>query len=154
MVSLVAKGKRKLTQDQVRQRIAADLRAIPDIRYWFMEENGQRRFQMVVSGRDGAAVNAAAAELTSQMKTLPLLALPTSTAELDRPELRVRPRADVAAELGVTTEAIAEAVRIATIGDVGPALAKFNAGDRQIPATPSGSSRIGRSSNPAATIAS
>ena len=35
--------------------------------------------------------------------------------------------------VGVTTEAIAEAVRIATIGDVGPALAKFTVGDRQIP---------------------
>jgi len=35
--------------------------------------------------------------------------------------------------VGVTTEAIAEAVRIATIGDVGPALAKLTVGDRQIP---------------------
>ncbi len=33
----------------------------------------------------------------------------------------------------MTTEAIAEAVRIATIGEVGPALPKFTIGDRQIP---------------------
>ena len=67
------------------------------------------------------------------MKTLSELAQPISTAELDRPELRVRPNQDLATELGISTEAIAEAVRIATIGDVGPALARFNAKDRQIP---------------------
>jgi multidrug efflux pump subunit AcrB len=88
---------------------------------------------MVVAGRDGAAVDRAAAELTGQMKQLPQLAQVVSTAELDRPELRVVPKPDLAAKLGVSTEAVAEAVRIATIGDIGAALAKFNAGERQIP---------------------
>jgi len=133
VVQLVGKKQRKLTLSQMKAAVARDLTRIPDIRFWFLEENGQRQFQMVVSGRDGRAVNTAAAELTSQLKTVPILAQPSSTAELDRPELRIVPRSDVAAELGVSTEAIAEAVRIATIGDVGPALAKFNAGDRQIP---------------------
>src|SRR5690606_2408776 len=75
----------------------------------------------------------AAADITSQMKRLPMLALPVSTAELDRPELRAIPDSELASMMGVTTEAIAEAVRIATIGDVGPALARFTLGDRQIP---------------------
>jgi hypothetical protein len=56
-----------------------------------------------------------------------------STAELARPELRVVPITDVAAELGVSTEAISEAVRIATIGDIGANLAKFDVGERQVP---------------------
>jgi multidrug efflux pump subunit AcrB len=38
-----------------------------------------------------------------------------------------------AAGLGVTTEAISDTIRLATIGDVGVNLAKFNAGDRLIP---------------------
>ena len=84
-------------------------------------------------GRDGAAVTHVAAELTSQAKRIPLLANVVSTAELDRPELRVVPITDVAAELGVSTEAISEAVRIATIGDIGANLAKFDVGDRQVP---------------------
>jgi multidrug efflux pump subunit AcrB len=56
-----------------------------------------------------------------------------STAPLDRPEIRVRPKPSVAAELGVTTDIIADTVRVATIGDVGPNLPKFDAGDRQVP---------------------
>jgi multidrug efflux pump subunit AcrB len=54
-------------------------------------------------------------------------------AGLERPEIVVRPRAEEAARFGVSTDQISEAVRVATIGDVGPALAKFNAGDRLIP---------------------
>ncbi|MGD9828007.1 MAG: efflux RND transporter permease subunit [Hyphomicrobiaceae bacterium] len=133
VVQLVPKKDRKLGQSDVKLAIAAELAKIPDVRTWFLNEDGQRSFQLVVAGRDGAAVSKVAAELTSQMKRIPLLTGVVSTAELERPELRVVPRTDIAAKLGVSTEAIAEAVRIATIGDISAALAKFNAGDRQIP---------------------
>ncbi len=133
VVRLAPKSQRQASQDEIERAIARDIERIPDIRYWFLQENGHRGFQMVVTGRDGEAVNAAAAEITSQMKRLPMLSLPVSTAELDRPELRVIPDSELASMVGVTTEAIAEAVRIATIGDIGAALAKFSVGDRQIP---------------------
>jgi multidrug efflux pump subunit AcrB len=133
VILAVPKGERRLTQAQLTREFAASLADLPDIRFWFLKENGQRDFQMVVAGRDGAAVNRIAAEITSQMKQLPQLAQVVSTAELDRPELRVLPKPDLAAKLGVSTETIAEAVRIATIGDIGAALAKFDAGDRQVP---------------------
>ncbi len=56
-----------------------------------------------------------------------------STAPLDRTEIRIRPKPAVAADLGVSTDIIAETVRVGTIGDIGLNLAKFNATDRQIP---------------------
>jgi multidrug efflux pump subunit AcrB len=56
-----------------------------------------------------------------------------SETSLDRPELRIQPRADLAARLGVSTESLSETIRVATIGDVGPALAKFDTGDRLVP---------------------
>jgi hydrophobe/amphiphile efflux-1 (HAE1) family protein len=133
VVMTVPRSQRKLTAGDLKQVFAQDLQQIPDIRSWFMQENGQRQFQMVVVGRDGPAVEKAAAGITSEMKRLPLIAQVVSTAELERPELRVRPDDELAARLGVSTEAIAEAVRIATIGDVGALLAKFDAGDRQVP---------------------
>ena len=133
VINIVPKEKRKLTQDQVRDEIGRSLAGVPDIRFWFLKDNGQRQLQLVASGRDGAAVTHFAAELTSQAKRIPLLANVVSTAELDRPELRVVPITDIAAELGVSTEAISEAVRIATIGDIGANLAKFDVGDRQVP---------------------
>jgi multidrug efflux pump subunit AcrB len=37
------------------------------------------------------------------------------------------------ARLGVTTEGLSDTIRIATMGDVGPALARFDTGDRLVP---------------------
>ena len=56
-----------------------------------------------------------------------------STAPLDRTEIRIRPKAGIAADLGVSTDLIAETVRVGAIGDIGANLAKFNARDRQVP---------------------
>src|SRR3979490_3210138 len=67
------------------------------------------------------------------MKRIPLIANVISETSLDRPELRIQPRADLAARLGGSTESLSQTIRVATIGDVGPALAKFDAGDRQVP---------------------
>jgi hydrophobe/amphiphile efflux-1 (HAE1) family protein len=133
VVNLTPKKERKLSQAEIRQVLAAELTGLPDIRFWFMQENGQRQFQMVVAGRDESAVAQSAADIASQMRGLPILGQVVTTAELDRPELRIVPDSALAAKLGVSTDAIAEAVRIATIGDIGAALAKFDAGDRQIP---------------------
>jgi multidrug efflux pump subunit AcrB len=89
--------------------------------------------QLVASGRDGAACQPLRSRADQPGQAHPLLANVVSTAELDRPELRVVPITDVAAELGISTDAISEAVRIATIGDIGANLAKFDVGDRQVP---------------------
>lgn len=133
IVNLVPKDKRKLKQHEIKAEIGQQLAGMPDMRFWFLNDDGQRQFQLVVAGRDAATVNKAAAEVTSEAKRIPKLANVVSTAELDRPELRVYPKSDIAAELGVSTEAISEAVRIATIGDVAANLAKFDVGDRQVP---------------------
>ena len=57
----------------------------------------------------------------------------TSTSSLQRPELVVRPDAARAADLGVTSAAIADTLRIATAGDYEQSLAKLNLSQRQVP---------------------
>lgn len=133
IINLTPKSERSKSQAEIQQDMAKILADVPDIRFWFLQDNGQRQFQMVVAGANGQDIESIAAELTSQAKTLPSLVNVVSTAELDRPELRVYPKPGIAAELGVSTQMISEAVRIATIGDIGPNLAKFDVADRQIP---------------------
>jgi hydrophobe/amphiphile efflux-1 (HAE1) family protein len=133
IINYTPKSDRKLTQRQIEQEITHDLRDIPDVRYWLLDENGLRAISLVVTGTDSLVVENVAAELATQMKRMPILANVVSTAALDRPELRIRPRADLATRLGVSTTGLSETIRVATIGDVGPALAKFDAGDRQVP---------------------
>ena len=45
----------------------------------------------------------------------------------------IRPRHDLAAQLGVSTAALSQAIRIATIGEIDQNAAKFSLQDRQVP---------------------
>lgn len=121
------------TQRLLELDISKELENVPDIRFWFLDENGLRAISLVVTGTDSNIVGNVANELATQMKRIPIIANVISETSLDRPELRIRPRAELAARLGVSTESLSQTIRVATIGDVGPALAKFDAGDRQVP---------------------
>ena len=133
IINYTPKGDRKITQRDLELSISSDLNNVPDVRYWFLDENGLRAISLVVTGTDSAIVGNVASELATQMKRIPLIANVIPETSLDRPELRIQPRADLAARLGVSTEGLSETIRVATIGDVGPALAKFDAGDRLVP---------------------
>ncbi|WP_438278836.1 efflux RND transporter permease subunit [Nitrobacter sp.] len=133
IINYTPKHDRGMTQRELELSIGQELESIPDIRYWFLDENGLRAVALVVTGPDISIVGNVANELATQMKRIPLLANITPETSLDRPELRIQPRADLAARLGVSTEQLSQTIRVATIGDVGPALAKFDAGDRQVP---------------------
>jgi multidrug efflux pump subunit AcrB len=133
IINYTPKKQRSITQRELELAISKDLENVPDIRFWFLDENGQRAVQLVVTGVDSGIVGNVASELANQMKRIPQLANVISETSLDRPELRIQPRADLAARLGVSTESLSQTIRVATIGDVGPALAKFDAGDRLVP---------------------
>ena len=133
IINYTPKADRKITQRQLELEISQELENVPDIRFWFLDENGLRAISLVVTGVDSNIVNNVASELATQMKRIPIIANVISETSLDRPELRIRPRAELAARLGVSTESLSQTIRVATIGDVGPALAKFDAGDRQVP---------------------
>ncbi|KQP00974.1 efflux RND transporter permease subunit [Methylobacterium sp. Leaf93] len=133
IINYTPKADRTITQRQLEQQISTRLRQVPDIRYYFVDENGLRAIGLVVRGFDPRTVANVANELAGQMRRLPGVANVISGTTLDRPELQIRPHLDLAARLGVTPELLAETIRVATIGDVGPALAKFDAGDRLVP---------------------
>ncbi len=132
-INYVPKGKRSLSQQQLEQAISRELAGLPDFRFWFLDDNGQRNVTFIVTGQESNTVANVAAELAFQMQRLPMVANIVSNATLNRPELRIRPRRDLAVRLGVTTESLSETIRVATIGDVSPALARFDAGDRIVP---------------------
>src|SRR3546814_1503317 len=58
---------------------------------------------------------------------------PRVAGDMNRPEIVIKPRFDLAASLGVTTAALSQTIRVATIGDIDQNSAKFSLSDRQIP---------------------
>ncbi|KQT83081.1 efflux RND transporter permease subunit [Aurantimonas sp. Leaf443] len=127
------KAERDLTKFEIESLIEAELADIPDIRTYFANDNGQRAVSISLLSSDRAAVEAYADRLIGRIADTGLVKNATSGASLLRPEVQIRPRPEVAAELGVTASAIAQTIRVSTIGDVDAALAKYNRGDRQVP---------------------
>lgn len=132
-IRLVPKTERKLTQKQLKSIIAAKLADIPDSRAWYVNERGERELSFSMLSRNGDDLNRAIGKVEGAMRFVPGFRNVAATGSTDRPEIRVVPRLDEAARLGVAPDTIAETIRVATIGDAGFNLAKFTVGDRQIP---------------------
>ena len=132
-INYTPKEKRSISQHDLELAIGREIEEIPDVRYWFVDENGLRAITLDVTGSDPEGVANVAEELAAQMRRIPLVADVISETALERPELRIRPHTDMLARLNVTTEGLSETIRVATMGDIGPALARFDTGDRLVP---------------------
>ncbi len=132
-IQLVNKTERNRTQKDLEEVIALKLMDVPDSRAWFVNERGERELSFNMLSSDGDALTRSMSKLEGALRAVPGLRNVAAEAALDRPEILVVPKFDEAAKLGVSAEQISETIRVATIGDVEFNLAKFNAGDRQIP---------------------
>jgi multidrug efflux pump subunit AcrB len=112
------------------------LTAIPDARVTFQSQSGGfsgRDITMVIGGDDPALLEKHALKIVAEMSKLKEIRSPRIEGDIPRPEIIVNPRMDLAAELGVTTAALSQTIRIATLGDIDQNVAKFSLSDRQIP---------------------
>ncbi|HEV8408641.1 MAG TPA: efflux RND transporter permease subunit, partial [Sphingomicrobium sp.] len=138
-VELKLKKDRKVTSIQFERSIAPKFAAIPDARVNFASQNGggpggsSRDLMLYLGGDDPVKLDAAANKIAAQMQTLPELRTPRVAGDLAMPEIVIKPRFDLAADLGVTTAALSQTIRIATLGDIEQNSAKFSLSDRQIP---------------------
>jgi len=134
-VNLGARDTRDATSLELQREMERYLADTPDVKLTYLNAGGQRDVQISVLGEDGERVSDAARQLAEEMRGVGLIRNVTTSASNTRPEIRIIPKPEIAAELGVTASAIASTLRVATIGDVDANLAKFNAGDRQLPIT-------------------
>ncbi|MEG3143193.1 efflux RND transporter permease subunit [Sphingomonas sp. RT2P30] len=136
VTALYRPGK-KLTSAQFEQQMAPQLATVADARVAFRSQGGwggsARQLSIVLGGDDPKQLTATAIQLVDQMAKLPDIVAPRIEGNLLRPEIVITPRLDLAANLGVTTQALSSAIRIATLGDIDQNSAKFSLTDRQVP---------------------
>jgi len=138
-VELKLKKDRKVTSIDFERSVAPKFAAIPDARVNFQSQNGggpggsSRDLMLFLGGDDPVKLRAAANKIAAEMQELPDLRAPRVAGDLATPEIVIKPRFDVAADLGVTTAALSQTIRIATLGDIEQNSAKFSLSDRQIP---------------------
>src|SRR5206468_12469959 len=115
------------------------LAVFPDVRASFQSQNGggpdpdSRDIMLYLGGDDPAQLTSVANEIAKEMQTVPGLLAPRVGSQLAQPEITIKPRFDHAADLGVTTAALSQTVRIATLGEIEQNSAKFSLSDRQVP---------------------
>jgi multidrug efflux pump subunit AcrB len=136
-IFITLKPGRKRTSIEFEREMAKELNNFPDARVTFASQQGGagtgRDISVMLSGSDPKVLEETASKLAEEMKTLPEVVAPRVNADMQRPELIIRPRLDLAAQLGVTTSALSQTIRIATLGDINQNSAKFSLSDRQVP---------------------
>ncbi|WP_413060367.1 efflux RND transporter permease subunit [Sphingomonas carotinifaciens] len=137
ILEITLRKDRVRTSTDFERETAAELNKIADARINFGGGGGGggggRAVSIMLAGSDPEALEKAAQGLVQEMKALPNLRSPRVEGDLPRPEIVIRPRLDLAADLGVTTAALSQTIRIATQGEIAQNAAKFSLPDRQIP---------------------
>ena len=135
-VSLKDRGEgRERTSTDFQRQVAPLLQDIPDARVFFRNSQrvGGRDVTVLLAGADPERLRQASLQLVEQMRQRPELVAPRIMGDLRRPEITITPRLDLMADMGVTTAALSNAIRVATMGEIDQASARFSLSDRQVP---------------------
>ena len=119
------------------REVTTKLTRIPDARVFFRSQGGfgggQRAVSLMLSGSNPETLHRAASAVVADMQRRPEFRAPRIEGDLRRPEITITPRLDLAAEMGVTTAALSQAIRVATQGEIDQSSARFSLSDRQVP---------------------
>lgn len=136
-IYITLKEDRERTSIEFEREVGPLLQDIPDARVRFESQNGGfgsgRDLTVMLAGSDPVLLEETANTLVEQMRGIDMLVAPRVSADLNRPEIIITPREEIAAELGVSTIALSQTIRIATLGEIEQNAAKFSLSDRQIP---------------------
>jgi multidrug efflux pump subunit AcrB len=138
-LNIVLKKHRDVTSNEFERNLAPTLAAMADARVSFQSQNGggpdpdSRDIMLYLGGDDPVQLTNVANEIAKEMQGVPGLVAPRVGSNLAQPEITIKPRFDLAADLGVTTAALSQTIRIATLGEIEQNSAKFSLSDRQVP---------------------
>ena len=121
--------KKQVIEQQIRQALTA----LPGVRSKVGLGGSGEKYILVLTGENREALLSSAQAIERELRLIPGLGNVASSASLVRPEVVVVPDFAAAADLGVTSAAIGETLRMATSGDYDAGLAKLNLDQRQIP---------------------
>ncbi|WP_372527336.1 efflux RND transporter permease subunit [Piscinibacter sp.] len=133
-INMTPRGERRgLSKQAIESQLRDALTAVAGARVKVGFGGSSEKFLLVLAGEDGRVLAAHARQVERELRTIPGIGAVTSTVSLVRPEVIVRPDFARAADLGVTSAAIADTLRIALSGDYDQSLAKLNLSQRQVP---------------------
>ncbi|SMB21111.1 Acriflavin resistance protein [Sterolibacterium denitrificans] len=133
IIRLKPRTERDARQGEVENQVRAVLRDMPAVRFQILSGAPGTVLRVVLGSDDPEALTMAARNVENELRGLQGIGYISSTASLQKPEIHITPDFARAADLGVSTDALAHAVRIATAGDYKVQLAKLDLPQRQVP---------------------
>ncbi|WP_037497909.1 efflux RND transporter permease subunit [Sphingomonas jaspsi] len=140
-LNIVLKEDRSVTSTEFERSLTPQLSSIPDARVNFQSQGGGgpggggRDIVLYLGSDNPDLLSETANKIAAEMSGMKELVAPRAMGDNVRPEIVIKPRFDLAADLGVTTAALSQTIRIATLGDIAQNSAKFSLSDRQVPIT-------------------
>jgi len=131
-IQLSERGARPRKQT-IENDIRTALQQLPGVRTKVGLGGSGEKYVLVLTGEDPQALQSTALAVEKDLRTINGLGSIASTASLVRPEISVRPDFAKAADQGVTSAAISDTLRVATLGDYDAQLPKLNLSQRQVP---------------------
>lgn len=131
--TLVPREERARSQAQVETELHRRLVAIPGVRFSVSTQDSGQAVSILLAGDEPELLHQSALEVERQLRGLPGLGFVSSSASLLRPELEIEPDKLTATRLGVSNDAIGQALRAATAGDTSTVLPRLNLPGRQVP---------------------
>ena len=121
--------RKEIIENQLREQLTA----LAGVRVKVGLDGGPGKYQLVLTSENSQALDDTALQVGQELRTIPNIGNVVSNSSILRSEFVVRPDFAKAAQMGVTSSAIAETLRVATNGDFDQSLAKLNLSDRQLP---------------------
>jgi multidrug efflux pump subunit AcrB len=132
ILTLTPREERDYKQSAIENEIRKALASLPGARIAVGGATTGESLEIVLASESTEALASASKAVERDLRMLAGIGAVTSGASLQRPEIQIKPNYARAADLGVTSEALAAAVRMATYGDYSAAMSKLNLPDRQV----------------------
>jgi hydrophobe/amphiphile efflux-1 (HAE1) family protein len=132
-VKLVPPRQRSLSEREFRNAIYPQIAGLADMRVNLEDFSGVKDVSIALVSDDDAALDRAAGALKREMHALRGFVSVDSSIGQDQPEIVIAMDALKAAEFGITTQQVGQAISVSTIGDDTPRLSKFHYRNREIP---------------------
>ncbi|OPB00933.1 RND transporter [Pseudomonas fluorescens] len=120
------------SQAKIEHKVRQVLAYIPGARFSVGAGSPGEKITLILTGEDSQALKLSAQALVRELRGVGSLSNISSNASLEQPEISIRPDYSKAAERGVSSAAIAQTIRIATVGDFDAQLPKLTLDNRQV----------------------
>ncbi|PUA26352.1 MAG: hypothetical protein B0W54_21510 [Cellvibrio sp. 79] len=133
IIVLLEKNGSTIAQMEAEKLISIALKEIAGARFGLAQTSPGGKLTLILTSESSASIKEAATKIQKELRMVAGLANVSSMGLLDKPEIAIRPNFNLIANVGISTDHIAETIRLLTIGQYEELAPRLYFEDRQVP---------------------